>query len=1472
MAITRALKVALLVVAAVIVTVLLGAWILLETHWGMQRVREFALGLVNDRIPGEIRVARIDGPGLLGGLRLYDIVVLDPDGEPVLRMDSARVSYDWRSFLKRRPVLDAVVLSGAEARLAKEPGQARFGLVRAFVAEAPPDTTSSAGGMPIELRDVRIVGTTLLVRQPVEREPAEASRFVEETVPGGRVRIMRFDAISARLESVLIGGGDARVDVRLSDGSLVGRVLHEPFTLTRVRGRATLRDSVLTLNLPVVELADTRVGVRGGVTLGKAGTGLDLNIDGRDIALKDLRWVDARVPDGGTVAGEFKVVTIAGGYDIDGDAITARIDGSKLSARGGLRLTDRMRLRNVDVALSPLESATVESFLPERELPVEGRITGRVAADGTLDNLVTRGDLIVRPRGSASSARLRWSGGASVMDETMLRDLTVEVDSLDATVLAAFAEALELRGLIDARFVANGPLRRGIALDGALTHRLPGVGNSTVGVTGTLGYTDQVTSLDLQLRLQPLRLQVLAPLSPRLATLDGTATGTLQLEGTPNDLSVDGTVQSEADRVTTRMRLLRQPRLRFEGTATLFRFRPIAVLSDLPDASITGGIDFDVNGTDPAELAGFLRARLDSASIAQVVLGPVQVDGRMGDGLLHVDTLVADGPGFVLRADGSIGITESASGTLQTRLAVSSLQPLERFLFEEESADPTIARVDGRGTATARLDGSIAALALDANATFEHVRWQEQQVHGLTLRATGAGLGGDSGRLLADARADSAVVFGHRTDSTWVTGRLADGAWRVEAYAGIDGRDKIRADVELGRDGEALTTRIAALTIGDGASAWRLAEPAIVIMDGPTITVDSVGLVQGGAAGRFAANGRIVRIAEEGETPDSPLDFTATLETVPLGELVRFASFESAVQGSVNGRLTLRGTPQSPIIAGDLAVTRFALDDAALDSLGGRIAYANRRLEVRTQGYRDGRRLFFGEGRVPIDLRLGATTDRRLAEELDFSFQADSMPARFMLGFVDAFRDVEGMLDGQVSARGTTRTPQLSGAFALRQGAATLSEIGVRYRNVVGVFNFERDMNVQVDLSARAAPASAPNDLQGSFRVTGDMDLSRPLNPGFDLEVQAQSLLAARRRDMEVTASGRVQIDGEYESPILSGSIRINRGTLNLDELYRQYLVVGLEDPLLFDVVDTSLVAVKRVLPESENPFLKNLRLRDFDVTVEPGTWLRSREMNVELTGDLNVVFVRQAEDLRITGSLRTIRGTYRLEYPGFSRVFDVREGTVEFPGTPGMNPNLNVTALYRVRTQSEPLDIYARVTGTLESPRVTLESGGDVAISESDLASYLFFGVPSYAIGSGGSGRSRSPLGDLGFVTASTFGYLSAGLQSLAQSIGLVDYIGVTTAESSGGRESGIGGLIENTQIQLGRYLTPELFVIWTQRLGTGSTSGADVKLEWRIARNLTAEFYAEDRFARTPSFGLSQIANARRVFGFFLFREWGY
>lgn len=263
-------------------------------------------------------------------------------------------------------------------------------------------------------------------------------------------------------------------------------------------------------------------------------------------------------------------------------------------------------------------------------------------------------------------------------------------------------------------------------------------------------------------------------------------------------------------------------------------------------------------------------------------------------------------------------------------------------------------------------------------------------------------------------------------------------------------------------------------------------------------------------------------------------------------------------------------------------------------------------------------------------------------------------------------------------------------------------------------------------------------------------------------------------------------------------------------------------------------------------------------------SWLRSRDLNVEVAGDLTSAFLlsdtdalRTAQDLRLSGFLRAARGTCQLAGPGISRRFAIREGTIEFPGTPDVDPGLAFNAVYRARSsrRDEPIDIIAVVGGTLRSPHIRLTSDDESLISESDLASYLFFGVPTYELTASQSEAVSQATAGFSFAASSGFGYRANGLQTVAQNFGLLDYVSLTAAEAQVGiqTQGAIASLFAGTRLELGRYVgrDGQIYIAYSQSLTANGYRRPGVRVEWQLKSALTGEVFVEDRFARTPDSG---------------------
>jgi translocation and assembly module TamB len=207
--------------------------------------------------------------------------------------------------------------------------------------------------------------------------------------------------------------------------------------------------------------------------------------------------------------------------------------------------------------------------------------------------------------------------------------------------------------------------------------------------------------------------------------------------------------------------------------------------------------------------------------------------------------------------------------------------------------------------------------------------------------------------------------------------------------------------------------------------------------------------------------------------------------------------------------------------------------------------------------------------------------------------------------------------------------------------------------------------------------------------------------------------------------------------------------------------------------------------------------------------WLRSSEANIQLTGQF--VVGKVGDRYRIDGTLSTPRGQYRLPIArgtGFGelivRDFTVTDGTVQYFGTPDLDAAVNINARHIVRrTRGDNITVFVNVGGTLYEPQVTLSSDVRPPLPESEIISYLLFGVPSLAaLGE----RGDNLLRDVAFPEF-VGGALSGELErSIISDLGVpIDYLQIRP-------EFGRG--LTGTEIAVGRQFGSRVFVTLSPRV----------------------------------------------------------
>lgn len=1465
-----------------------------QTGPGHDFVLRTALSVAADHVNGDLEVGRIRSGGLLRGFTLEGVSIRDVEGRPFLEADSIQVGYALRDLARRRLVLRPVRIWSPRIVIETLHGDDRSNVERIFrpdpsedvpapVEEALPEDPST---LVLAFRGVGIVDGDLTIRLPIEGTPPE--RGIVEEIPGreGLYRVLRFSGMQAHIQEANVLDPDQEGEFfSVRSLALEAHVLDEPVQLADFRGEVRRRGARLDLDAERFWLPSTELAGRFALDWSDPEADLSIEVDlaADPFRLEDFRWVLADLPDG---EGRFDV-RATGPLDRSSwrfRSADLRVGDSRVLGAFGLDLGPDLRFVGVDVELAPLWLRELDPWLDE-PLPVQGRVRGTLRADGPLTDLGVAGTWSLDDPGrEIPESRLEVGGTLHLAGSPGMTELAVTVEPFRFGTLRVYDEAPPIHGEGRLRALASGRLDGRIDLTADVEHHPEGGEPATrILAEGSVTRTGDDLTLALGGELAPFSFDGVAAGLDRTFPVRGEVAGQLRLDGPLAALRVSGDLETPSGPLAGEARFdARDPGRSYRLDVAVRDFRLAELFPALPDpTTVTGSVLVDAAGLDPRDLVGTASVELEASRVGalEVEAGRVRLEAR--DGRLAVDGLDFRSPLVEATGSGHLALREDAEdGELTLSWEIESAEGFRAFLDEEdridvaaleffdlellrmEGVDPDTLQpptpLEGRARGIVNLRGGLPELRGDGFVEVAEARFGPSSL--------GEGRVDFLGRWSRDGGWDGEVVLDldrivHQDQSLMhasgeVHYRPGEGGARLDLQR--DERESYRVRGEFSHDAEGVEVDLEALVLEMDGEEWALEEPSRLHLRRSAVTVE------GFRISHPAAAGPPLRIEADGIFDAEGIsDFRVQVEGVDLERVGRMTQIERLPTGILRLDLTFRGEAMDPSVDGTFSVREFAWAGSALSRVEGTLSHRERVLTAAVEADHEGQRLLTGSGTLPLDLALHDVDNRLPEEEMEVELRLEGFPLAAALGFLEMLDQVEGTLEGEVRLAGTARSPRPSGELRVRDGALAIGDIGFRTSAIRADLTLREDQTVDVRAEARA---------RGTLRTEGTISLAEATDPGFDLRIDLNGFQAVERRDLIVRLGGGVTLTGRYRRPRIGGSVRVEQGVLFLEEFARTAEVVDITDPAFRDVVDTTLVAVRGPVEGTENPFLRELFV-EVDLTLQRDFWLRSREMNVEIAGDLIVTFDRPRRDLLLVGTLEAVRGSY----VAFGRTFQVQEGTVDFVGTPGINPQLNIHAVNRVRQRpeagGEPLNVIAGVGGTLERPTVVLSSDAEPPIPESDLISYLLFGRPSEALASGERSVLEDAALDLGIGTVAT--QLGA---VMAREIGM-DYFAITQAQAGPGVDrGGVGAAFADTQIDIGWYVDQNVFLAFMLRPLTGLGASAynpvsGARVEWRFADFWTTEAFVEDRFARQGISGFGELGiSLSKVWGLALFREWSY
>ncbi len=790
------------------------------------------------------------------------------------------------------------------------------------------------------------------------------------------------------------------------------------------------------------------------------------------------------------------------------------------------------------------------------------------------------------------------------------------------------------------------------------------------------------------------------------------------------------------------------------------------------DYKVTGKIPFE--GSIVSGLDLNLDGKIDASEIFGIEINNGETDIAYKNEILTINALEINTDKFTLETKGR-GKGQETDFTYD--LEVNDLGLLREI---KENLD-----VQGSLTATGQVTGKISEPEITVDATAKDFAFGEK------IKANTLELEGDLSlvpkNLIINANADlkELTINDIPYEGASVRAKTQDQVLSID----LDIVENEETGYELSSDITGLTDKVKTIRVNklrlDILNTEAENKNPINLRISPDkIRIESLNLYQNQSS----------LVADADINLKGNVDANIALKDFNLSDLADALQMKNPLAGSLNGTVNLNGSAANPQLSAKLRGTNLSYQTFDYGELDLNLNYQNTLMNIAFSITENSNEILKLTGTSNIDLSLNKPPKELGKSNLNLSLYSSGVDLSPIEGLVDEVDNLDGSLKVDLKVYGELSSPQATGTLSVTDTVLKLKSL----RNSVTIKDAKLDMKGRsgalnkLELETKEGTGSFQGTIDLStlkYDVTGTMD---------DLIIEPKKISAKLR--------GNVKIEGEKEKIKLSGKAVVRRGRIHIPDVPQKQV----EDIKFDDAGDQNEIEIGTE-PENDGYFYNNMAL-DLNVRMRGNTWVRGRGANIELKGDLDV-----KKDFRdpvhLSGNIDTERGTYET----FGKLFRIEEGAVNFTGGDKINPLLDIKALYEV----SDVKVYINISGRVDAPKVEFTS--DPAMTETDIISYLVFGVSSDKIGS----NDRDSVQNV--TTGLASGLAVRELEKLMGGKLSLDVVSVT---------GGTGG----PNIELGKYLTDDLYIAYERGttesiLNSTNITQNKVLVEYRLFKFLTID-----------------------------------
>ena len=357
-----------------------------------------------------------------------------------------------------------------------------------------------------------------------------------------------------------------------------------------------------------------------------------------------------------------------------------------------------------------------------------------------------------------------------------------------------------------------------------------------------------------------------------------------------------------------------------------------------------------------------------------------------------------------------------------------------------------------------------------------------------------------------------------------------------------------------------------------------------------------------------------------------------------------------------------------------------------------------------------------------------------LAERGELKGQAnfDRMPLQAVLAWMAGVVNVEGILEGSVSAQGSVKNPNFVGSVDLSDGRVDLRSVGQTLEDVSGRAIFDEDGFAISNLKA--------TDTGGSATVNGRVGFRKLRLNKIDFDVDTDAFPLRQEGSIVARVDGDARLRAQFEDEGLDGDVQLRKLVIDIPESSATPQDLA-PHPEVFFIGETPDEKTKAA------PYPVRLKLRSDDRST---ILSRDQGFYVEASANLETTML---EDLLVYGTVTLHTGNFRV----FGKRFEVRSGSMIFEGDPEMDAKVDLVARHSLRGSNDTVTV--TVSGRLSNPTIEFTSSVPTA-SEAQVIALLVTGTTRQQRGVNTS-TAQASAETTNFLTGVAAGLASASLQS---------------------------------------------------------------------------------------------------------------